>query len=68
MGSFELLETAGQRLRLSAAAFVLRGFALPYASELMAAIADINANSPFRHMQTPGLGNQRINFTFRRAG
>ena len=54
MGSFEILETAGQRLRLSDAAFVLRGFALPYASELMPAITEIDANSPFRHMQTPG--------------
>ena len=54
MQSFELLETAGERLRLSAGAFLLRGFALPYAAELMPAITDIDAQSPFRHMKTPG--------------
>jgi DNA oxidative demethylase len=54
MRSFDLLETAGQRVRLSTGAFVLHGFALPYVCELMPAIADIEAISPFRHMVTPG--------------
>ena len=34
--------------------FVLRGFALPRAPELIAAIADVTARAPFRHMATPG--------------
>lgn len=54
MVSFDLFEAGSQRLRLSSGAFVLRGFALPYVSELMPAIADIEAISPFRHMVTPG--------------
>lgn len=39
---------------LGPCAFVLRGFALPYVDELLAAIADIEACAPFRHMVTPG--------------
>ena len=34
--------------------FVLRGFALPRADDLIAAIADVTARAPFRHMTTPG--------------
>ncbi len=34
--------------------FVLRGFALSRAEDLIAAIADITARAPFRHMTTPG--------------
>lgn len=33
---------------------VLRGFALPRAEDLIAAIADVTARAPFRHMTTPG--------------
>lgn len=33
---------------------VLRGFALPRASDLIAAIGDVAARAPFRHMTTPG--------------
>jgi len=35
-------------------AFVLRGFALDEARELLDAIAEMARASPFRHMQTPG--------------
>ncbi|WP_167389142.1 DNA oxidative demethylase AlkB [Caballeronia ptereochthonis] len=54
MESFDLFETGGQRLRLGSGAFVLRGFALSFVRELMPAIADIEAMSPFRNMVTPG--------------
>ena len=33
---------------------VLRGFALPRAGDLVAAVADVTARAPFRHMTTPG--------------
>jgi DNA oxidative demethylase len=35
-------------------AVLLRGFAKPSESELIAALAAIEAQAPFRHMQTPG--------------
>ncbi|MBX3183937.1 MAG: DNA oxidative demethylase AlkB [Polyangiaceae bacterium] len=35
-------------------AFVLRGFALPSAPDLLAAIHEAQAAAPFRHLQTPG--------------
>ncbi|CUI87605.1 DNA oxidative demethylase AlkB [Achromobacter kerstersii] len=34
--------------------FVLRSFALPYADALMQGVDDVTAQSPFRHMDTPG--------------
>jgi alkylated DNA repair protein (DNA oxidative demethylase) len=52
--TLELFNTCDQRQRLGECTFVLRGFALPYASKLIPAIADIEAMSPFRHMVTPG--------------
>jgi DNA oxidative demethylase len=42
------------RVALGAQAVVLRGFARERAPELIAAIAEIDAISPFRHMVTPG--------------
>lgn len=42
------------RQRLGPAAVVLRGFALPCVRELMPAVENIEAVSPFRHMVTPG--------------
>jgi alkylated DNA repair protein (DNA oxidative demethylase) len=42
------------RVALSSQAVVLRGFACDHAPELIAAIAEIAAVSPFRHMVTPG--------------
>lgn len=56
METLDLFDAAMQdpRQRLGPAAMLLRGFALPYVPELMPAIADIEAISPFRHMVTPG--------------
>lgn len=39
---------------LAEGAHLLRGFALAQAGELIAAIAAVAAEAPFRHMQTPG--------------
>jgi alkylated DNA repair protein (DNA oxidative demethylase) len=39
---------------LNVGAFVLRGFALLDAGDLLAGIARIDAEAPFRHMETPG--------------
>jgi alkylated DNA repair protein (DNA oxidative demethylase) len=39
---------------LGTQAFVLRGFALPVAQDLLANIALIEQISPFRHLVTPG--------------
>ncbi len=44
----------GEQERLGPQALVLRGFALPFIDELLPAIANIEAASPFRQMQTPG--------------
>jgi len=44
----------GERERIGAGAFVLRGFALPHVDDLLSALAGIEAGSPFRHMVTPG--------------
>jgi alkylated DNA repair protein (DNA oxidative demethylase) len=54
METLDLFDTSAQSQRLGASAMVLYGFALPYMSELIPAIADIEAVSPFRHMVTPG--------------
>lgn len=39
---------------LGEGAFVLRGFALPVAEALLAEIARLSADAPFRHLVTPG--------------
>ena len=44
----------GGRESLGPGAAVLRGHALPAAPALLAAIEDIAAAAPFRHMVTPG--------------
>lgn len=44
----------GTRERLGPEATILRAFALPSVPELLSAIAEIQAQSPFRHMVTPG--------------
>ena len=56
METFDLFEASARarRQRLGPASMLLRGFALPRARELVSAIADIQAVSPFRHMATPG--------------
>jgi len=44
----------GRRARLGPEAWVLRGFALPHVDALLAALAAVEAASPFRHIRTPG--------------
>lgn len=44
----------GQRDRLGSSAYVLRQFALPYLTDVLPALAGIEASSPFRNMVTPG--------------
>lgn len=39
---------------LTPGAVLLRGFALPYESEILAALREVTAEAPFRHMITPG--------------
>lgn len=42
------------REALCPGAVVLRGFAVPYETDLLAALEEITAEAPFRHMVTPG--------------
>ncbi|HET6612805.1 MAG TPA: DNA oxidative demethylase AlkB [Kofleriaceae bacterium] len=51
---FDSRPPAGARQAIGVEAFVLRGFALPSMRELLAAIAQVESVSPFRHMVTPG--------------
>ncbi len=44
----------GTREALGEQACVLRGFALPYVADLLAALDTIQKAAPFRHMVTPG--------------
>ncbi|RXZ33365.1 DNA oxidative demethylase AlkB [Oxalobacteraceae bacterium CAVE-383] len=46
--------TGNSREQLGAGAFVLRGFALPYADALLPALKAVLRQAPFRHMVTPG--------------
>ena len=50
---FENDSTGGREI-LGQESFVLKGFALPAANELLAKIVLIKTLSPFRHMTTPG--------------
>ena len=50
----DLFEPTERQQRLGPGAVLLRGFALPQAAELVAAIAAIESVSPFRHLVTPG--------------
>ena len=45
---------ANEREQIGAEAFVLRGFALPCAEELLPALKEVLRQAPFRHMVTPG--------------
>ena len=45
---------SGDREVIGAQAWVLRGFALPWAAELLAGVDEVQQVSPFRHMVTPG--------------
>ena len=58
-------ETAGH-VTLAEGAVVLRGFALPRAAGLLAAIEAITAAAPFRHMITPG--GQRMSVAMTNCG
>lgn len=51
---FDSSPAPGTREALGPGAWVLRGFALDVADELLAAIGRIAAVSPFRHLVTPG--------------
>jgi DNA oxidative demethylase len=42
------------REEIAAGAVLLRGFVQPTAAEMIAALRDVVAQAPFRHMQTPG--------------
>lgn len=48
------LFAAPERGPIAAGAFILRGFALPAARDILDALADITAAAPFRNMVTPG--------------
>ncbi|MBY2907677.1 DNA oxidative demethylase AlkB [Rhizobium leguminosarum] len=51
---FDPIETMGaSRETMAMGAVLLRGAALPFESELLAALRDITVHSPFRHMITP---------------
>lgn len=47
-------DASDERLAIGQDAFVLRGYALSCAEGLLAAIGDMEAAAPFRHMVTPG--------------
>jgi alkylated DNA repair protein (DNA oxidative demethylase) len=52
---FESLSDVGPSQQMMAeGAVLLRGFARPRESELIASLCEIEAQAPFRHMQTPG--------------
>lgn len=51
----DLFATSGsERVELAAGAVLLRGFALPAAADIAAALREVEAAAPFRHMVTPG--------------
>ncbi len=55
MSSLDLFsDEESSRLSLGPQASVLRGLALPYVEELLAALDTVTGTSPFRHMLTPG--------------
>jgi len=47
-------ESGPRREAIGERAFVLRGFALPHAKELIACVAELDRLAPFRQMATPG--------------
>jgi DNA oxidative demethylase len=55
VGLFDgIVETGLANESLETGAAILRGFALPRGAELLAALHSVSAQSPFRHMVTPG--------------
>ncbi|MEP7060759.1 MAG: DNA oxidative demethylase AlkB [Betaproteobacteria bacterium] len=53
-GLFDALDTAPSTLPLGDGAMVLRGFALPDTTGLLADVDAVVARAPFRHLVTPG--------------
>ena len=51
---FADFEPQSARELIGEGAFLLRGKALPFEDELIAALADVTARAPFRRMTTPG--------------
>jgi alkylated DNA repair protein (DNA oxidative demethylase) len=51
---FDSLDVRPEREQIAEGAMLLRGFARPVEQELVAAIDQVTAKAPFRHMQTPG--------------
>lgn len=56
----------GEREALAPDAVVLRGFALRHADQIRAALGEIAAAAPFRHMTTPG--NRRMSVAMTNCG
>ena len=56
MSTLDLFEPPPREVRepIGRHAFVLPGFALPFAGELLPAIEALSRNAPFRHLVTPG--------------
>ncbi|MDY7578978.1 DNA oxidative demethylase AlkB [Herbaspirillum sp. RTI4] len=56
MMSFDLFasEIVDERISIGPGAYVLRGFALPYVTQLLPAIEAVEQQAPCRHMVTPG--------------
>lgn len=63
---FETPSTAGAREELAPGAWVLRGFALDVAPDLLAEIEYVESVSPFRHLVTPG--GQRMSVAMTNCG
>ena len=47
------LPEAPPKERIAPGVVLLRGFALPFVNDVLAAFGDITAQAPFRHMTTP---------------
>jgi len=55
MGLFDLMEAMeGSTEALGPGATILRGYAVPYQQALLSDLQHVTAQSPFRHMTTPG--------------
>ncbi|HEX6812907.1 MAG TPA: DNA oxidative demethylase AlkB [Planctomycetota bacterium] len=61
-GQFEFMAEPPQE-ELAQGAVVLRGFALPVATALLADVARVAAAAPFRHMTTPGGHRMSVEMT-----
>ncbi|MEA2725455.1 MAG: oxidative demethylase, partial [Gemmatimonadales bacterium] len=50
----DVTDVGPEEVPLAPGAVLLRGFALPAETELLAGLEDVVAQAPFRHMVTPG--------------